>query len=602
MFMIVPSWDRDRLAFPVWLGYVPPMVRWAWLLLLVMFPAVLAACGSAAEQDGGFRELSMDSSTESLEVPADAATAMPAQQPASAPRPVMKESAPAPTQAPRPMSAPVETGELLGGDGGPVPSLEEVQASVSSQNRIIVRTVTMSLIAADVAETVDRVAEVAQALGGWVVGTERSSRHHGFVAIRVPAQRLDDTVTQLRGLAVEVVSESSTSDDVTDEYVDSQSLLKTLRATEESLLQLIQKAATVEDALDVQGALVEVQAEIELLLGRIKFLEQTSAFSLINVDLRLAPVGIRVDAGLDRTFSVGQVGRFRAHFMPPEGIEDFTFTWDFGDGTGPITGAGTAPTTETGQRVTATVNHVYADDLDSPYIVQLEIDGSGPAGLVEGSDTLIATVTEVPSLSVFAGEGRTVEEGQEEEYTGSFTRPEGLWDLQYRWSFGDGSAPVTGTPDEGVTKATATHAYGDYRPRPYTATLRVVAQSDAGPVEGSSSFDVRVTESQGLIIAGWSAGATARTATRALSGVIQAAGTLLIWVGIFTPVWLALGAVGYGLIRLGRYWRQRRDSHRAGAGSPGLQGGADPTAAPAEEGTEGERSTRETSPGGGDGR
>ena len=142
---------------------------------------------------------------------------------------------------------------------------------------------------------------------GWVVGTERRSRHHGFVAVRVPTQLLDDAVMRLRALAGEVVSESSTSDDVTDEYVDSQSLLKTLRATEESMLQLIQKADTVEEALEVQKELVEVQGEIEVLIGRIKFLEQTSAFPLINVDLRLAPVGMSVEAGLDRTFSGGQV-------------------------------------------------------------------------------------------------------------------------------------------------------------------------------------------------------------------------------------------------------------------------------------------------------
>ena len=195
---------------------------------------------------------------------------------------------------------------------------------------------------------------------------------------------------------------------------------------------------------------------------------------------------------------------------------------------------------------------------------------------MEGSDTLIATVTEVPTLSVFAGESRTVEEGQEEEYAGSFTRPEGLWDLQYRWSFGDGSPAVTGKPEDGATRTVVTHTYVDHRPRPYTATLTVTAQSDAGPVEGSSSFDVRVTESQGLVIAGWSAGDTAKTATRALSGVVLAVGTLLIWVLIFTPVWLVLGGIGYGFIRLRRRWRQRNRVHAAGAGASDSGDGDDP--------------------------
>ena len=535
------------------------MKMWMLLPLLAVLLAALAACGSAAESPGDagdYEEMSMASPTPAaMAVSESAEMKMPAQpQPPATPAPAAMASFAGPAAMAK------ESGggdQLFGGD--PAPSLQEVQASMAAQERIIVRTVSMSLVASDVSKSVDQISVVSRELGGWVVTTDRSSRHYGFVAIRVPAQVLDDAVARLRALAVEVVSESSTSEDVTDEYVDSQSLLKTLRATEESMLQLMQQAASVEEALLVRKELVEIQAEIEVLLGRIKFLEQTAAFSLINVDLSLAPGAMTVDAGPDRTFSVGRAARFRAHFMPPEGIEDFTFTWDFGDGSPPLSGSGSAPTTEPGQRVTATVNHVYSDDRDSPYIVQFEVTGTGPAGLVEGSDTIIATVTKILSLAVFAGERRVVEEGKEEEYTGSFTRPEGLRDIQYRWTFGDGSATVTGTPEEGVTKAVATHTYVDYRPRPYTVTLTVTAQSDAGPVEDSSSFDVRVTESRGFIIGGWNGGSTAKTATRALSVVVQGAGTLLIWLAIFTPVWLALGGLGYGLIRLRRYRRQRND-------------------------------------------
>ncbi len=525
------------------LGYVPDMKIWMLLPLLVILAAVLAACGSAAQESARFSELSMD------EPAASAAAAAPTPAPATA-----SDAMAAPAMAEDFFSS---TDQLRGGD--PVPSFQEVQASVAAQERIIVRTVSMSLVASDVSQTVDQIGAVSRELGGWVVTTDRSSKHYGFVAIRVPAQVLDDAVARLRRLAVEVASESSTSDDVTDEYVDSQSRLKTLHATEESMLQLMQQAASVEDTLLVRKELVEIQAEIEVLLGRIKFLEQTAAFSLINVDLSLAPASMTVDAGLDQTFSVGQAARFRAYFMPPEGIEDFTFTWDFGDGTPPLSGSGTAPTTEPGQRVTATVNHVYADDRDSPYIVQLEITGTGTAGLVEGSDTLIATVTKIPSIAVFAGEHRTVEEGEEQEYSGSFTRPEGLWDIQYRWTFGDGSAPVTGIPEDGNTRAVTTHVYVDHRREPYIATLTVTAQSSAGPVEDSASINVRVTESKGIIIAGWSAGSTAKTAARTLSAVVQVAGIVLIWLAIFTPVWLVLAGIVYGFIRLRRRWRQRND-------------------------------------------
>ena len=480
--------------------------------------------------------------------------------------------------APATMSA--ATGDAIAGDAAPAagfaaPSYQQIQASVATQNRIIVRTVAMTLVVEEVSGVVDEIVRVAVDLDGWVVSSDRSSRHAGAIAIRVPAQSLDAAVRQLRQLAVEVAAESSTSQDVTDEYVDSNSRVRSLRATEESLLELLGQASDVEDTLLVRAELAQVQAEIEGLLGRIKYLEQTAAYSLINVNLRLAPQPLVVDAGADRTFGVGQDGRFRAYFTPPVGIEDFEFTWDFGDGSEPVRGDSSAPTTEPGQRVTATVNHFYDDDRDSPYIVQLEISGTGPAGVVEGSDTLIATVTRAPTIEVFAGEGIAVEEDTAVALRGSFTRPEGLRDIQYRWDFGDGTAPVSGIPEPGVTNAFATHTYQDYRPQPYEVTLTVTAESAAGPVEGFSALLVQVTEAQGLVLGGWSAGDTARTATRALSVVGQGLGTLLIWLGIFSPLWLGTAAVVYGIIRWRRSRRGRPPAARAAVPAVENGGAAD---------------------------
>ena len=257
-------------------------------------------------------------------------------------------------------------------------------------------------------------------------------------------------------LALEVEAEVSTSRDVTDEYVDTTARLTNLLATEEALLKLFEKALKVEDALKVQTELTKIQGEMERLRGRIKFLEETSAFSLITVILELAAVEMPAGAGADQTISVGQAARFRASFMPPEGIDRFSFTWDFGDGSPVAFGERTAPSLREDTRFTSTITHVYSDDRDSPFIVEFEITGTGDAGLVEGSDTLIATVTKVPKIEVFAGESQIVEEGEDVKVAGSFTRPAGLTDLTFRWDFGDGSAPVTQEIGEGLTRAVAT--------------------------------------------------------------------------------------------------------------------------------------------------
>ena len=490
--------------------------------------------------------------------------------------PPMPVAAPAPSAsapaAPAPVAAPAPTSDVFKAfsDDAIANQLDEsvAQAQTSgtgtegdvelvSQQRIIIRTVDMTLVVGNVATTLDDIAELAQSFDGWVVSSDRSAKHRGFISLRVPADQLGDAVLRLRGMAEEVESESTSSQDVTDEYVDNRSRLVSLKATEGALLALLNRAEKVEDALNVQRELASLQAEIESKQGRIKFLEETSAFSLINVLLRLSPIDMPVDAGPDQTFSLGENARFRATFTPPEGIEDFTFTWDFGDGSPPVTSNRTAPTAEDDKRITATIAHFYEDERDSPYIVEVEMTGTGDAGLAEGSDTFIATVTKLPSIEVFAGEIIVVEEGETAEFEGTFTRPQGLTEITYSWDFGDGTAPERGVPGEGITSAIAEHIYADHRPRPYQATLEVKGQSEAGEVVSRSEIAVFVQEARGFIIAGWSAGDTSKTAVRTLSAVGQIAGTLLIWLGIFSPLWILLGGVAYLIVRQVRRNRAR---------------------------------------------
>ena len=143
-------------------------------------------------------------------------------------------------------------------------------------------------------------------------------------------------------------------------------------------------------------------------------MEQTSAFSLIDVQLSLKPVLVEVDAGSDQRGWSGEVLRFKSFFYPPEGIESFTFTWDFGDGTPPVINHRVSSTEKSGQKVTATVAHQFFDEKDSPFMVEVKITGVGEDGLIEGKDNLIVTISDRPIIEVFAGDMIQVESGQED--------------------------------------------------------------------------------------------------------------------------------------------------------------------------------------------
>ncbi len=508
---------------------------WVLLPVLVVALVVLVACGPGGDDDD-------DSASDYYAAATEAARAEPDRQTQAA---AAEQAAPAeePAAAAAATEAAAEADD--GGDGA---ADRMVSTAAIAQSRVIVHTATMSLVVQDVARATGEIRAIAARLGGWIVSSDQIARHSGSIAIRVPAPSLNRAFSELESVASEVESLQVSSRDVTEEFVDSESRLNSLRATQARLLSFLDKAEDVEDALLVQEELSELQLQIESIQGRLNYLREVAAFSLIEVDLKLAAVTIDVDAGPDSSYRVGQAVRFRASFDAPADITDFSFVWDFGDGTS-AKGKGSVVTPE-GNRITATVNHTYHDDLDSPFIVTVQLVGTGDGGRAEGTDSLLVDVSRVPAIDVFAGDPRTVEEGDSTRYAATFTRPSELWDYEYQWDWGDGSASTIGNPEEGVTRVEVSHRFSDHRPRPYEVTFTVSAMSDAGRVSGSQTFTVTVTEGEDLVVGGWNLDSTARGAVYALSAVGRAVLTVLIWVGIFVlPIAVVVLIVAYPVRR-----------------------------------------------------
>jgi len=138
------------------------------------------------------------------------------------------------------------------------------------ETRMIVRTAEIVLVVNDVAATLDKVADLAEGLGGYVVSSKQwkeEERLIGIITIRVPAEDFAGAMETLRGLAADVTHEETLAKDVTEEYVDLSAKLKNLEATEEQLLRLMEKAEKVEDILNIQRELSRTRGEIEQTKG-----------------------------------------------------------------------------------------------------------------------------------------------------------------------------------------------------------------------------------------------------------------------------------------------------------------------------------------------
>ena len=200
------------------------------------------------------------------------------------------------------------------------------------ETRMIVRTAEIALVVNDVAIALDRVADLAESLGGYVVSSKswkEDERLIGIITFRVPAEDFADAMGSLHRMAVDVNHEETLAKDVTEEYVDLSAKLKNLEATEEQYLRLMEKAERVEDILDVQRELSKTRGNIEQTKGRMQYLERTSATSLIRVQLNQAKLDVSFTANKKRIKEGEKVefeGRVHGGFAP------YSYEWDFGDG------------------------------------------------------------------------------------------------------------------------------------------------------------------------------------------------------------------------------------------------------------------------------
>ncbi|MDT5157135.1 MAG: hypothetical protein QOC99_2248 [Acidobacteriota bacterium] len=177
-------------------------------------------------------------------------------------------------------------------------SLQQADASQNAPaavERKIIRNASLSLEAEEPAKATQRVATVAETRGGFVV-TSESRQQSGAkggrsyevftLEIRVPAAQFDAALGDIRAAGSSVTSEKISGKDVTEEYIDLEARLRTQRALEAQLLEIMKSAHAVSDAISVERELTNVRTEIERVEGRRRFLENQASLSTINVTIQ----------------------------------------------------------------------------------------------------------------------------------------------------------------------------------------------------------------------------------------------------------------------------------------------------------------------------
>jgi hypothetical protein len=164
-------------------------------------------------------------------------------------------------------------------------------AQAQAETRVIIYTGNMSLVVKDTQEAVEAITDLANEKGGYVAGSniyQYGDVPQGSITIRVPAERYQEVLADLRALAVRVQSESSSTQDVTEEFTDLQARKTNLEAAEVSLRELLEerrRTGSTSDILEVYRELTNIRGQIEQIEGRLRYLSNQAALSTITIEL-----------------------------------------------------------------------------------------------------------------------------------------------------------------------------------------------------------------------------------------------------------------------------------------------------------------------------
>lgn len=162
----------------------------------------------------------------------------------------------------------------------------------SRSERMIIKNAELALLVADTDIAIDRLTQVVGDTGGYIISSRMRFKEwlgvnykYASITIGVPAEQFEAALRRLRGIAIRVVDENASGQDVTDEFVDLQSRLGNLEATRDRIRTFLDQAQTVDEALRVNAQLAAVEADIEQVKGRMVYLRDRAAYSTITVQL-----------------------------------------------------------------------------------------------------------------------------------------------------------------------------------------------------------------------------------------------------------------------------------------------------------------------------
>lgn len=166
---------------------------------------------------------------------------------------------------------------------------EVVEENIDSSDRMVIHRAYLHLRVSDFQQSMTKIEQKVEQYNGYIIESvvykDEDETANGNITVRIPEKDFQSFLTDTENAANSVIERNVTGEDVTEQYVDLEARLNSKRILEERLHTFMKEAEKTEDLLKISSDLAIVQEEIERLVGKMKYLENQTAFSTVDISL-----------------------------------------------------------------------------------------------------------------------------------------------------------------------------------------------------------------------------------------------------------------------------------------------------------------------------
>jgi hypothetical protein len=163
----------------------------------------------------------------------------------------------------------------------------ELKASPTIQvDRRLIKNGTLVFKVGDVSEAKKQIDKLVKENNGYPsteTQTNYDERLQYNLTVRVPASGFDEFINNVLKLASKVESKNITTEDVTEQFIDTEARLKTKKELEIRFREILKQAKTVEEILSIESQLSNVRTEIESAEGKLNYLKSQISMSTLTI-------------------------------------------------------------------------------------------------------------------------------------------------------------------------------------------------------------------------------------------------------------------------------------------------------------------------------